>query len=320
MFLLNVPVGVAIFVLALRLVPDTRSPRPPRLDLPGVVLLSGGLLGILYPVVEGRALDWPAWLWAVAGAGLVLLVAFVIHQRSRTRRDGSALLPLALFANRGFSAGLVTQASFQGAMNAFTVAWIIYMQASLGFDAFAVGVIMLPFSLGAFLGVGAAIPLASRVGKPVVTAGALVQAGGIAWALAVMSDRGAELSGWDLLLPLGIAGVGLGLLVVPLVDVALATVPLRDAGAASGAYGTFQQIGAAVGVAISATVFFARVGTDFSQENVLGALTASGTIAIGGYLLAAAASLLLPKRAAVQRHLAELEAAAEADEEVLAPA
>jgi MFS family permease len=205
-------------------------------------------------------------------------------------------------------------------MNAFTVAWIIYMQASLAFDPFAVGLIMLPFSLGAFLGVGVAIPLASRVGKPVVTAGALVQAGGIVWALAVMSGRGAELTGWDLLLPLGVTGVGLGLLVVPLVDVALATVPLRDAGAASGAYGTFQQLGAAVGVAISATVFFARIGTDFSQPNVLAALTASGTIAIGGYLLAAAASLLLPRRAAVQRHLAELEAAAEADEDVLAPA
>ena len=317
-FLLNVPVGIVIFALAAKVVPNTRSPHPLRLDLLGVVLLSGGLLGILYPVVEGRALDWPAWLWIVAAAGVALLVAFVLHQRARTRRDGSALLPLALFANRGFSAGLVTQATFQGAMNAFTIAWIIYLQASLGFDAFTVGLIMLPFSLGAFVGVGAAIPLTSRIGKPVVTLGALVQAGGIAWALAIMNERGAELTGWDILIPLTLTGIGLGLLVVPLIDVALATVPLRDAGAASGAYGTFQQIGAAVGVAISATVFFAAVGTDFSQPNVMAALLASGGIAIGGYLLASLASLLLPKRADVQRHLAEVEAAAEADEEVLA--
>lgn len=319
-FLLNVPVGVAIFALAARVVPNTRSTHPLRLDLLGVVLLSGGLLGVLYPVVEGRALDWPAWLWLVGAAGVALLVAFVLHQRSRTRRDGSALLPLALFANRGFSAGLVTQATFQGAMNAFTIAWIIYLQAALGFDAFAVGLIMLPFSLGAFLGVGAAIPLTPRVGKPIVTLGALVQAGGIAWAIAVMSDRGAALTGWDILIPLTLTGVGLGLLVVPLIDVALATVPLRDAGAASGAYGTFQQVGAAVGVAISGTVFFAAVGTDFGQPNVMAALTASGGIAIGGYLLAALASLLLPKRDDVRRHLAEVEAAAQADEETLAPA
>jgi len=317
-FLLNVPVGVAIFALAVRFVPNTRSPHPLRLDILGVVLLSAGLLGVLFPVVEGRALDWPAWLWLVVGTGVALLVAFVLYQRARTRRDGDALLPLALFGNRGFSAGLVTQASFQGAMNAFTVAWIIYMQAALGFDAFAVGLIMLPFSLGAFLGVGAAIPLATRVGKPIVTLGALVQAGSIAWAVAIMNDRGAALTGWDIIVPLTITGFGLGLLVVPLIDVALATVPLRDAGAASGTYGTFQQIGAAIGVAISGTVFFTQIGTDFSQPNVMGALTSSATIAIGGYLLAAVTSLLLPKRSDVRRHVAEVEAAAAADEETLA--
>ena len=175
-FLLNVPIGIAIFALAARFVPNTKSPNPLRLDILGVVLLSGALLGMLYPVVEGRALDWPAWLWLVAGAGVALAVVFVLVERAKERRDGSSLLPLSLFGNRGFSAGLVTQASFQGAMNAFTVAWIIYIQAVLGFDAFAAGLTMLPFSIGAFVGVGIAVPLASRVGKPIVTIGALVQA------------------------------------------------------------------------------------------------------------------------------------------------
>jgi predicted MFS family arabinose efflux permease len=317
-FLLNVPVGILIFALAVRFVPNTTAPDPLRLDVPGVLLLSGGLVGVLYPVVEGRALDWPAWLWLVGAAGVALLVVFVPVERARNRRDGSALLPLALFRNRGFAAGLVTQASFQGAMNAFTVAWIIYMQATLGFDAFAVGVIMLPFSLGAFIGVAVAVPLASRVGKPIVTLGALIQAGTIAWAVAIMADRGSDLSGWDVVLPLTLTGVGLGLLVVPLIDVALANVPLQDAGAASGTYGTFQQIGAAVGVAIAGTVFFAQVGTDFSQPNVMQALTAASAIAVGGYLLSALASLLLPKRADVQRHLAEAAAAVEAQEAELA--
>lgn len=316
-FLLNIPVGIAIFALAARFVPNTKAPHPLRLDILGVILLSGALLGMLYPVVEGRALDWPAWLWLVAAASVALAVVFVLVERARERRDGSSLLPLSLFGNRGFSAGLVTQASFQGAMNAFTVAWIIYMQATLGFDAFAVGLIMLPFSLGAFIGVGAAIPLASRVGKPIVTLGALIQAGGIGWAVAVMTERGAALTGWDLVLPLTITGVGLGLLVVPLIDIALANVPLRDAGAASGTYGTFQQIGAAIGVAIAGTVFFARIGTDFTQPNVMAALTAASGIAIGGYLLSAVASLLLPKRADVLRHQEEAARAVEAEEAAL---
>ena len=179
---------------------------------------------------------------------------------------------------------------------------------------------MLPFSLGAFIGVGVAIPLASRVGKPIVTLGALIQAGGIAWAVMIMNDRGAALTGWDVVVPLTLTGVGLGLLVVPLIDIALANVPLRDAGAASGTYGTFQQIGAAVGVAVAGTVFFAQVGTDFSQPNVMVALTAASGIAIGGYLLAALASLLLPKRADVLRHQEEAARLVEEEEAALATA
>jgi len=132
----------------------------------------------------------------------------------------------------------------------------------------------------------------------------------------VMSERGAALNGWDLVLPLAVAGVGLGLLVVPLVDTALATVPLRDAGAASGVYGTFQQIGAALGVAISATVFFGIVGNDWSRANVMDALVHSGWIAMAGYGLSAVASLLLPPRSAVQARAELTEESDDAAEEV----
>ena len=280
-FLINVPIGIAIFVCAVLLVPNTRSAHPLRLDLLGMLVGSAGVFALLFPVIEGRALGWPAWLWLLAAAGVGLLVLFVAVERRRTRRGGSALLPLALFGNRGFSAGVVTQASFQGAMNAFTVAWLIYLQAVLGFDAFAAGVTMLPFSIGAFIGVGVAVPLATKVGKPIVTLGALIQAVAIGWAIAVMAHAGSELTGWDLVLPLAVAGIGLGLLVVPLVDIALAGVPVADAGAGSGVFGTFQQLGAAVGVAVSGTVFFGAVGTDYSQPSVMHALILAGWVVRG---------------------------------------
>jgi EmrB/QacA subfamily drug resistance transporter len=314
-FLINVPVGIVVFLLALAVVPDTRSPHALRIDAAGVLLLSAALLGMLYPVVEGRTLGWPAWIWGIEVLGVGLAAVFVAIERRRERRDGSALLPLRLFADRGFSAGLVTQAAFQGAMNAFTIGFIIYLQASLGFSAFTAGLTMLPFALGAFVGTGVAVPLGVKAGKVVVTLGGLVQVAGIGWALAVMVGRGAQLNGWDLVLPLGVAGVGLGLLVVPLIDIALATVPVSDAGAASGAYGTFQQIGAALGVAIGGTVFFARVGDDWSRPNVVQALLLSGLVAIAGYLISALASLLLPGRRAVQAHAEEIAAALERDEE-----
>ena len=317
-FFINVPIGIVIFILAARFVPNTKSARRARLDVPGVLLLTGALLGILYPIVEGRTLDWAPWLWLPVAGGVLLVALFIAYERRREARDGTALLPMRLFANRGFSAGLVTQATFQGAMNAITVVLLIYVQAALGFTALGAGLSLLPFSLGAFIGTGAAIPLGTKIGKPIVTLGALIQAGGIVWVVAWITSAGTSLTGWTIFWPMLFTGFGLGLLIVPLIDIALATISIADAGAASGVYGTFQQIGAAVGVAVSGTVFFTVVGTDFSQPHVLAALRDSSWIAVAGYLLAALASLLLPKRSAVLAHVAEVERLAREDLEVVA--
>ena len=194
-------------------------------------------------------------VWVVEVAGVVLGAAFVGSQRGRA----SALLPMRLFGDRGFSAGLLTQASFQGAMNAFTVVFLVYVQAVLGFDAFDAGLTLLPFTL-VVLGTAIAVPLVRRVGKPVVTVGALLQAASIGWAVAVIVDRGESFTGW--ILAVAVAGCGLGLLVVPLVDVALATVPIGDGGAASGVR-TSRQIGIE-GHGDCWTVLFGAIGTDWS--------------------------------------------------------
>ncbi|MFF2277844.1 MFS transporter [Agromyces sp. NPDC058126] len=314
-FLINIPVGIAIFVLAALIVPETRSPRPMRLDLAGVAMLSGVVLAFMVPLVEGRSLGWPVWLWAPVAAGAVLLACFVLHERRRMRRDGSALLPMPLFADRGFSAGIVTQAAFQGSLNAFTLPFIVYLQVGLGFDALTAGLNLLAFSLGALVGTGAVIPLVARVGKYLVTIGAALLAVGVLWVFAVVADTGAAFTGWAALWPMLLSGVGLAFLVIPLVDVALATVPVADAGAASGTYSTFQQLGAAAGVAISTTVFFGVVGDDWSRTHVLTALQASVWVAVAGFAIAALSSLLLPRRSEVQAHLDEARRLAEADVE-----
>ena len=317
-FLLNLPVGVVIFALAARFVPNTKSSRPMHLDLVGVVLLTAVVLAFMIPLVEGQTLGWPAWLWIPVAIGALLLVAFVASQRRRMRRDGSALLPMPLFRDRGFSAGIVTQAAFQGSLNAFTLPFIIYLQVGLGFDALTAGLNLLAFSLGAMLGTGAAIPLVPRLGKVLVTAGAVILAGGVLWVFAIVSATGSDFSGWSAVWAMLVAGLGLSLLIIPLVDVALATVPVADAGAASGAYSTFQQLGAAAGVAVSTTVFFTIVGDDWSREHVLEALGASVWVSVAGFAIAATASLLLPGRAQVQAHLEEAKRLADAEADAAA--
>ncbi len=319
-FLINIPVGIVIFVLAARFVPETRSSRPMRLDLVGVALLTAVILAFMVPLVEGQTLGWPAWLWIPVAVGALLLAVFVAYSRRRMRRDGSALLPMPLFADRGFSAGIVTQATFQGALNAFTLPFIIYLQIGLGFDALTAGLNLLAFSLGAMVGTGVVIPLVARLGKVLVTAGSLIMAGGVLWVFAVVAETGADFTGWAAVWPMLVSGLGLALLIIPLVDVALATVPVADAGAASGAYSTFQQLGAAAGVAISTTVFFSVIGDDWSREHVLTALQASVWVAVAGFGIAALSSLFLPGRAAVQAHLEQARLLAEADAEAEAEA
>jgi MFS family permease len=301
-FLINVPIGLGLVVLALRWVPDTRSEHPLRLDPVGLVLATSGLLGVVYTLVEGRQQDWAPWIWAVGAAGLALLALFVWQQVRRERRTGSALLPMRLFSDRGFSAGLVTQGTFQGALAGFALVLTIYVQTGLGWSALHAGLTLLPFSLGAFVGTAISVPLGTRLGKVVMVTGALLQSGATAWVLSIVRARADGLSTWSLVPALAVSGIGLGLLVVPLVDVALATIPTSEAGAASGTYGTVQQVGAALGVAITGTVFFDVVGTSYDAASLRSGLLAACWVAAGGYALAALASLLLPTRTQVRAH------------------
>ncbi|HET7431754.1 MAG TPA: MFS transporter [Nocardioides sp.] len=301
-FLINLPVGLVLVVLALRWVPDTRSEQPPRLDPVGLVLATVGLLGVVYALVEGRSADWAGWIWGVGAAGVAVLAAFVVQQVRRERRTGSALLPMRLFSDRGFSAGLVTQGAFQGSLAGFALVLTVYAQTGLGWSAIHAGLTLLPFSLGAFVGTAVSVPLGTRLGKVVMVTGAGLQSAATVWVLATVRARGDALTTWSLVPALAVAGVGLGLLVVPLVDVALATIPVGEAGAASGAYGTVQQVGAALGVAVIGTVFFSVVGTAYDAGSLRSGLVAACWVAAGGYALAALASLLLPSRAQVQAH------------------
>jgi MFS family permease len=209
---------------------------------------------------------------------------------------------MRLFSDRGFSAGLVTQGAFQGSLAGFALVLTVYAQTGLGWSAIHAGLTLLPFSLGAFVGTAVSVPLGTRLGKVVMVTGAGLQSAATVWVLATVRARGDALTTWSLVPALAVAGVGLGLLVVPLVDVALATIPVGEAGAASGAYGTVQQVGAALGVAVIGTVFFSVVGTAYDAGSLRSGLVAACWVAAGGYALAALASLLLPSRAQVQAH------------------
>jgi MFS family permease len=140
-FLINVPIGVAALALAPRLIPESRSERTAGVDMLGTVLVSAGLTAILLPLVEGRQHGWPAWTWLSLAAGPIILAGFGAHQRRLARQGGSPLIDAALFRERSFSAGLVTQVAFWAGQASFFLVLALYLQQGRGLSALNAGLV-----------------------------------------------------------------------------------------------------------------------------------------------------------------------------------
>ena len=281
-FLINVPVGILAVVASAVLVRESRAPRPPRLDPVGVVLVSAALLLLLYPLVEGRQLGWPGWTFVSMAAAVPVFALFIWWEQVKTRRDGSPLVPLRLFAEREFSVGMAVAMTFFLGIASFGLVLTLFLQIGLGFTALHAGLTFLPFSAGVLVSSGAAARLAPRFGRGVTMAGALVIAAGMAGLIAAVHHYGAAVTTWDLVPGLVEAGLGLGAVIAPLADIVLAPVAHQDAGSASGVFNTGLQLGNSIGIAVIGVIFFGMLGTQSgpAASTVAPALR-SGIVAAG---------------------------------------
>jgi EmrB/QacA subfamily drug resistance transporter len=279
-FLINLPVGVLALVAAAILVRESRAPTTLRLDLVGVALVTLSLLALVYPLVRGRELGWPTWSLAAMGASVPLLGLFVAYERRKTRADGSPLVVLELFRQRSFVAGLLVVLAFFGTIAGFFLMFTLYLQLGLGFSVLRTGLAYLPFSLASVVGSGVSVPLATRAGRRLLAGGALLLVAAMAALIWTIGRPGDAITVWQLVPPLAVAGLGLGLVAPPLIDVILAGVPHRDAGSGSGLLTTCSQLGSAIGVAILGVVFFGQLGSQ------AGASIGAATPALRGELAA----------------------------------
>jgi EmrB/QacA subfamily drug resistance transporter len=259
-FLINVPVGVLAVAAAAVLVRESRAPRPPKLDPVGVGLISAALLLLLYPLVEGRQLGWPGWTFVAMAASAPVFALFARYEQVKARRDGSPLVPLRLFGERGFSAGMAVAVTFFLGIASFGLVLTLFLQLGLGFTPLHAGLTFLPFSLGVLVSSAAAARLAPRFGRGVTMAGVLIIAGGMTALIADVHHYGAAVTTWDLVPGLVAAGAGLGAVIAPLADIVLARVPKQDAGSASGVFNTGLQLGNSIGIAVIGVIFFGMLG------------------------------------------------------------
>ncbi len=299
-FLVNVPIGVAAFALCARWLPR-RAARPagtrgPRLDLPGVALLSAGLFGVLYPAVQFDSTRDPRLvaLWVPAA---VLLGAFVAWERGPARRRGQPLIDLDLFRIRSYAAGLTLAVLYFGAYAGLPLVLALYLQDGLGLSPLASGLTASAFAVGT----GVSAPLAGRVvgrfGRRLIVAALVVFLAGTAWlaAVALLADRVSPAAvPWLLAGPLVLAGFGGGCVITPNQALSLARIDARGGSTAGGMLQTAQRVGAAAGAAVLSAIFYAvlagsSVPGGARAYSLAFAAGATATCAIGAVALAVAA-------------------------------
>jgi EmrB/QacA subfamily drug resistance transporter len=254
--LINVPIGLAALALAPRLVPESRAPQRASLDLVGSATLAAGLVAILLPLIEGRQHGWPGWTWVSLAAAPMILGAFVLHQMRRRGRGRTPLLELGLFRERAFSAGLLTQLFLAATQASFFVYLALYLQQGRKLDPLEAGLVSTTLALAYVVVSGPAPRLTERYGRTVVAAGGASLAAGLALLALATADVGVGGSILVLVPGLALVGAGIGLCFTPLTSTVLGGIDTARVGAASGAMSTMQQVGYALGVAVTGVVFF----------------------------------------------------------------
>lgn len=261
-FLSNIPAGLLITLVAARSLPASRTAVANRLDLGGVALSGLAVAAVLIPLTWVREAGWQWWNIAAAAAAPWLLLTFVVHERTMTRRGRDPLLPLTLVADRRFTMGvLVVLVLFAaGAGAPLLLLLTYYLQSGLGLSPASTGLVFAPLGLGFAVASWSAPRLVTMAGPTVPAYGvATVSAAlaGMAVAIGYVPGTQVPLVLTTLLL---LAGAGQGLAVNPLLASVLSRVTGEDSGAASGLLLTATQLGNAVGLTVVGAVYFGQLG------------------------------------------------------------
>ncbi|MFD7411722.1 MFS transporter [Kitasatospora purpeofusca] len=308
-FLINLPVGLLAVFAAGRILPADRTDRPARagrsttgtdtdtgtgrIDPVGVLVLGLAVLLLVYPLVQGRELGWPLWTFLSMAASVPTAWLFTVQQRRVLRRGGTPLIEPSLFGKRAFVSALATGLVFFAALSGLMLVFTLHLQLGLGWTPLHAGLSMIPLSIGVVVGaVLSGALLAPRYGRRVLHLGMVLAAAG-ALGLWAAVDGADGLTSWRLAPALALAGLGLGLIMAPFFDIALAGVEEAETGSASGVLNAQQQLGGSMGVALLGTAFFGWARTDGFGH------AAGLTYGLVAALLAAAfvIAFLLPRQA-----------------------
>jgi EmrB/QacA subfamily drug resistance transporter len=288
-FLVNVPIGVAVCILSLRVLPAGSRQAGGRLDILGAVTVTAALMLAVYAIVNGNQAGWTSGqtLGLLAGAA-ALLAAFLVVES----RVSSPLIPLGLFRLRNLATANVVGVLWAGAMFAWFFLSALYLQLVLGYSPLQVGLAFIPANLimAAFsLGISAKLVMRFGIKAPLAT-GLLLAAAGLA--LFARAPAGGHFVP-DVLPSMVLLGVGAGVAFNPVLLAAMGDVEQSDSGLASGIVNTSFMMGGALGLAILASLAASRTG------HLLAAGHAAPSALAGGYHVAFLVGALFASLAAL---------------------
>jgi EmrB/QacA subfamily drug resistance transporter len=309
-FFVNLPVGVVAFLLSRRLVPESRDEHAHRYDLAGAVTVTGGLMALVYAIVDAQSAGWgSARTIGFFVLAAVLLAAFVVIES----RAKSPLVRLSIFRIRSLlTANLAMFLAMSGifAMFFFNT---LYLQRVLDFGPLKAGLAFLPLSLGVMISAGIASQFAPRVGvRSVAAIGMILTAAGLLLLTQLPVDGSYTA---DVLPALVLSSLGLGAVFMPLTLIATTGLDDDDQGLASGLFNTSQQIGGALGLAVLSTL--ATSNSASAGGSSAHALVVGFHWAFAGAAAMMIAALIVMLALLRKRHVARIEAQAASDESVV---
>jgi MFS family permease len=284
-FLVNVPMGIGTLIAALRIVHESKSEKSVGLDIGGTAIISVILFLLFYPLIEGRDAGWPLWMYISIILSIVLIVPFIFFERrltSSSKHNGSGninsktdkrsqstfkpklpLIPLSLFKDRSFMIGTLIMLVFYIGNFVFVFVLTFYLQNGLGFSPLASGLIYLPMGIGFLISSLLTPQIVPKLETGILKIGTIIMI--VGYGLVVLTahqESSIGLQSSQLLPYMFTIGIGLGFVVVPLINIIISRAKVENVGAASGVLNTMMAVGNAMGIALIGSLFFGMIAVN----------------------------------------------------------
>ena len=268
-FLINVPIGLFGLFAAAKYLPNGKSPHPLKLDITGTLILVVALLLLIFPLIEGRELNWPIWTFIMMIASIPIFFVFNWWQKKKMEIDGSPLVLPSLMKKLAFKLGLGINTVFEMAMIGFFLTFGLFLQIGVLYSPLHAALTGIPLAIGISLTMGILGNKISKIGKNAVVFGTIIMATGLAITTYTFYHYTLHVHSWQLAPGLIVMGIGMGFVFGSLFGMVLNGVDSSHAGSASGTLNAVQQLGGAIGVAVIGVIFFGQLshssGASFSK-------------------------------------------------------